>query len=198
MISKLRGIIPDKVITELCSKDFLEINKSIVKLSHFLSQCAHESRNFQLVEENLNYSKEGLLRVFPKYFTESQALEYSHDPRRIANRVYASRMGNGDELSGEGYKYKGRGYIQLTGRDNYNAFSKYIENVSVLVNPSLVGTKYPLLSAKFFFDHNDIWKYCKDSSEVSIKNVTRRVNGGTNGLTERIKQFNKFYNIFKE
>lgn len=166
---------------------------SPLRLSHFLAQCAHESGNFKLVTENLNYSSDGLLKVFPKYFKDKETADkYARKPEAIGNRVYADRMGNGNEGSGEGYKFRGRGYIQLTGKNNYKAFSDFVKEDCV-ANPDLVATKYPLVSAAFFFDTNGLWSICDkgDTPEI-VKLVTRRVNGGTHGLEDRQSKFNFF------
>jgi putative chitinase len=173
-----------------------------LKLSHFLSQCAHESGNFKLVKENLNYSADGLLGIFGKYFKKADgktpdkelANKYARQPEKIANRVYANRMGNGDEASGDGWKYKGAGYIQLTGKDNYAAFDKFVDD-DILANPDLVATKYPLMSAAFFFNKNKLWDICdKGHTHDVVVAVTKRVNGGVIGLEERQKNFDFFYN----
>jgi putative chitinase len=166
------------------------------RLAHFLSQVAHESGNFKFVNENLNYGAKGLLGIFKKYFpTEALALAYERKPEKIANKVYASRMGNGDEASGEGYKFRGRGYIQLTGKDNYKAFSDFIGEDCV-ANPDLVATKYPLTSAAFFFHKNKLWDICdKGHSHDVVTAVTKRVNGGTIGLEDRIKHFNEYNHL---
>ena len=145
----LSGLLPANVISELPSviQKFNITNP--LRLSHFLSQCAHESGNFKFLRENLNYSADGLLKVFPKYFKDKATAEaYARKPEKIANRVYASRMGNGDEASGDGFKFAGKGFIQLTGRSNYTEFSKFIGEDCV-ANPELVATKYPLSSAAF-------------------------------------------------
>ena len=165
-----------------------------LRLSHFLSQCAHESANFTLVKENLNYSSDGLLKIFPKYFKDrATADKYARKPEMIANRVYASRMGNGDEASGDGFKFRGRGYIQLTGKDNYKQFSDFIGEDCV-ANPDLVATKYPLTSAAFFFNKNGLWTICdKGATDDVVTMVTKRVNGGTHGLADRLSKF-KIYN----
>lgn len=165
-----------------------------LRLSHFLSQCAHESANFTLVKENLNYSSDGLLKIFPKYFKDrATADKYARKPEMIANRVYASRMGNGDEASGDGFKFRGRGYIQLTGKDNYKQFSDFIGEDCV-ANPDLVATKYPLTSAAFFFNKNGLWAICdKGATDDIVTMVTKRVNGGTHGLADRLSKF-KVYN----
>lgn len=164
-----------------------------LRLAHFLAQCAHESANFTAVSENLNYSAKGLLRTFKKYFpTEALALQYEGNPEKIANRVYANRMGNGDEASGDGFKFRGRGFIQLTGKENYQAFADFIGEDCV-ANPDWVATKYPLVSAAFFFNKNGLWAICdKGATSAVVLEVTMRVNGGTNGLAERLKYFDLY------
>jgi putative chitinase len=165
-----------------------------LKLSHFLSQCAHESGNFKFVKENLNYSADGLRKIFPKYFpTIEIANKYARQPEKIANKVYANRMGNGDEASGDGWKYKGAGYIQLTGKDNYAAFDKFVDD-DIMANPDLVATKYPLMSAAFFFHKNKLWDVCdKGHGDDVVLAVTKRVNGGTHGLADRQEKFDLFH-----
>lgn len=164
-----------------------------LRLAHFLAQAAHESGNFKFLKENLNYSSDSLLKVFPKYFKDkATADKYARNPEKIANRVYASRMGNGDEASGEGFKFRGRGYIQLTGKDNYKAFSNFIGEDCV-ANPDLVSDKYPLVSAAWFFDKNNLWTLCdKGAGDDVVTSVTKRVNGGTHGLVDRISKFKLF------
>lgn len=164
-----------------------------LRLSHFLSQCAHESGNFKFLTENLNYSADGLLKIFPKYFKDKATADaYARKPEKIGSRVYANRMGNGDEASGDGFKFRGRGYIQLTGKDNYKQFGAFVGE-DLVANPDLVATKYPLTSAAFFFDKNKLWDICDkgDTTEV-VTLVTKRVNGGTHGLEDRLSKFNTF------
>ena len=196
MIEKLNGKLPQAVLNELplVMEKFGISNPT--RLAHFLSQVAHESGNFKFVNENLNYGAKGLLGIFKKYFpTEALALAYERKPEKIANKVYASRMGNGDEASGEGYKFRGRGYIQLTGKDNYKAFSDFIGEDCV-ANPDLVATKYPLTSAAFFFHKNKLWDICdKGHSHEIVTAVTKRVNGGIIGLDDRIKHFEEYNNL---
>lgn len=165
-----------------------------LRLSHFLSQCAHESGNFKFVRENLNYSADGLRKIFPKYFpTLEAANKYARQPEKIANRVYGGRMGNGDEASGDGFKFRGRGYIQLTGKDNYAAFDKFVDD-DIMANPDLVATKYPLTSAAFFFHKNKLWDLCdKGHGDDIVLAVTKRVNGGTHGLADRQDKFDLFH-----
>jgi putative chitinase len=165
-----------------------------LKLSHFLSQCAHESGNFKFLNENLNYSADGLRKIFPKYFpTIEAANKYARQPEKIANKVYGGRMGNGDEASGDGFKFRGRGYIQLTGKDNYAAFDKFVDD-DIMANPDLVATKYPLTSAAFFFHKNKLWDVCdKGHGDDVVLAVTKRVNGGTHGLADRQEKFDLFH-----
>jgi len=165
----------------------------------FMAQIAHESGNFKAVVENLNYSADALLSVFPKYFKDKNgvldkalALKYARNAEMIGSRVYASRMGNGDEASKEGYKFRGRGYLQVTGKDNYKAFSTFIGEDCV-ANPDLIATKYPMDSAMWFFDKNKLWDICdKGATNEVVTLVTKRVNGGTHGLSERVLKFELF------
>jgi putative chitinase len=192
-IDKLKGHIPDAVLAQIpdtAAKFGITTN---LRLAHFLAQCGHESGGFKATNENLNYSVTGLLRTFRKYFTETSAPVYANRPEKIANRVYADRMGNGNEASGEGWKFRGRGYIQLTGKSNYQAFNNTVEE-DVVENPDLVATKYPLSSAAFFFNNNKLWTICdRGSSDDAVTQVTKRVNGGTIGLADRIKHFKEYY-----
>ncbi len=196
-IEKLKGHIPDVVLAQIpdTAKKFNITNN--LRLAHFLSQCGHESGGFKAVSENLNYSADGLKKIFGKYFPGNLNESYAKQPEKIASRVYGNRMGNGDEASKEGYKFRGRGYIQLTGKDNYTRFGKFIGEDTV-ANPDLVATKYPLASAAFFFDSNKLWSICdKGSDNATVTAVTKRVNGGTIGLADRIKHFNEYYNLLK-
>jgi putative chitinase len=193
-LNKLKGHIPDNVITQIPDVMTKFGIDTPVEVAHFLAQCGHESGGFRVVNENLNYSAKGLLGIFKKYFPTQQLAEaYQRKPEKIANRVYASRMGNGDEASGEGFKFRGRGYIQLTGKNNYTAFGKAI-GVDIAANPDLVATKYPLLSAAWFFSKNCLAK-CKDASDASVLAVTKCVNGGTIGLADRQKHFKEYYHL---
>jgi putative chitinase len=196
-LEKLKGHIPDAVITQIpeTAKKFNITNN--LRLAHFLSQCGHESGNFKAVSENLNYSADGLKKIFGKYFPGNLTESYARQPEKIAARVYASRMGNGDEASKEGFKFRGRGYIQLTGKANYTNFTKFIGEDCV-ANPDLVATKYPLASAAFFFDSNKLWAICdRGADDATVTAVTKRVNGGTIGLPDRIKHFKEYYNLLK-
>ena len=176
--------------------EYYEMFDNTKRVAGFLAQVAHESGGFTAVVENLNYSAKGLAGVFKKYFpSEAEAKPYERKPEKIANIVYANRMGNGPQASGEGYKFRGRGYIQLTGKDNYTAFDKTVED-DILATPDLVATKYPLLSAAWFFHKNGLHKIADEgATDVVVTKVTKRVNGGTIGLPDRIKHFNEYNNL---
>jgi putative chitinase len=195
-VSKLKGKLPDNVYDEIQSvMNVFSINTPN-RLSHFLGQCAHESGNFKFTSENLNYSTKGLIATFPKYFKQPGLAEaYARNPERIASRVYADRMGNGAEGTSDGWKFRGRGYIQLTGKSNYSTFDKFV-NEDVMSNPNLVATKYPLLSAGWFFHKNKLNLISdKGLTEPVMLELTKRINGGTNGLQDRIKYTIKFGKI---
>jgi putative chitinase len=195
-INKLEGVIPDNVFSQIFGvMETFQINTPL-RMSHFLAQCAHESGNFKTVSENLNYVAKGVLRTFKKYFpTEAKALQYERNPEKIANLVYANRMGNGTESSGDGFKYRGRGYIQLTGKINYKAFDKLVVE-DIIVNPSLVATKYPLLSAAWFWNSRALNSLAdKGATDVAVILITKKVNGGVHGLNDRLDKFKKFYSI---
>lgn len=195
-LTKLKGHIPDAVIAQLPDTiEKFELNTPL-RLAHFLAQAGHESAQFKAVNENLNYGAKGLRSIFGKYFPDDKkALLYERKPEKIANLVYGGRMGNGPEATGEGYKFRGRGYIQLTGKDNYTAFSKAI-NEDCVANPDLVATKYPLASAAWFFHKNGLHKIADEgATEAVVTKVTKRVNGGTIGLEARIKEFKQFYSL---
>ena len=193
-LDKLKGHIPDAVIAQLPDTIAkFELNTPL-RLAHFLAQAGHESGGFKLVNENLNYGAKGLLGIFKKYFpTADKAALYERKPEKIANLVYGGRMGNGPEASGEGYKFRGRGYIQLTGKDNYAEFDKVVPE-NLIESPDLVATKYPLLSAAWFFHKNGLHKIAdKGATDAVVTEVTKRVNGGTIGLADRIKHFKEYH-----
>jgi putative chitinase len=195
-LEALKGHLPDSVIAQIPDTAAKFNITNVFRLSHFLAQCGHESGGFKAVSENLNYSSDGLKKIFGKYFP-GDTTAYARNPEKIASKVYANRMGNGDESSKEGFKFRGRGYIQLTGKSNYQGFTKFIGEDCV-ANPDLVATKYPLASAAFFFDSNKLWSICdKGADDATVTAVTKRVNGGTIGLSDRIKHFKEFYNLLK-
>ena len=195
-LEKLKGHIPDAVIAMIPAVAQKFQIDSALRLAHFLAQCGHESGGFRLTKENLNYSAKGLMGIFKKYFpTEALANQYARQPEKIANKVYGSRMGNGPESSGEGAKFCGRGYIQLTGKDNYTAFGKSIGE-DVCANPQVVAEKYALLSAAWFFNKNGLHKMADGgATDAVVTSITKRVNGGTIGLPDRIKHFKEYYHL---
>ena len=195
-LEKLKGHIPDAVIAMIPDTAAKFGINTPLRLAHFLAQCGHESGGFRLTKENLNYSAKGLMGIFKKYFpTEALAKQYERQPAKIANKVYGGRMGNGPESSGEGAKYCGRGYIQLTGKDNYIAFGKSI-GVDMTVNPDLVASQYALLSAAWFFSKNGLHRMADEgATDAVVTKITKRVNGGTIGLADRIKHFKEYYHL---
>jgi putative chitinase len=196
-LANLKGHIPDAVIAQIPDTAAKFGITTPLRLAHFLAQCGHESGGFRAVTENLNYSADGLKKIFPKYFPGNLNESYARNPQKIANRVYSSRMGNGDEATGEGFKFRGRGYIQLTGKSNYMAFDKTVEE-DIIANPDLVATKYPLASAAFFFQRNNLWSICdQGATDQVVTSVTKRVNGGTIGLVDRIKHFKEYWTLLK-
>ena len=195
-LERLKGHIPDGVIAQIPDTAAkFQINTPL-RLAHFLAQCGHESGGFRATQENLNYSAKGLNGIFKKYFpTEAAAKAYERQPAKIASKVYGGRMGNGPESSGEGFKFRGRGYIQLTGKENYTAFGKAI-NEDILSNPDKVASSYALLSAAWFFNKNGLHKMADGgATDAVVTSITKRVNGGTIGLPDRIKHFKEYYSL---
>ena len=197
-LDKLKGHIPDSVLAQIPDTAAKFNITNPLRLAHFLAQCGHESGGWKATSENLNYSSKGLMGIFKKYFpTLALAEQYARKPEAIASRVYGGRMGNGVEATKEGFKFRGRGYIQLTGKDNYKAFDAFVPE-EIIANPDLVATKYPLMSAAWFFNKNGLWAICdKGADQGTVTAVTKRVNGGTIGLPDRIKHFNEYYNLLK-
>lgn len=208
-INKLSDFVPQNVLNQV--PDIItkfNINNPL-RLAHFLSQCAHESGEFKHVEENLNYRMDPLLSVFKHDFDinrdrviseseKAKATQLVGHPDKIANFIYANQNGNGSESSGDGYKFRGRGYIQLTGKSNYTAFDKFVDD-DIISNPDLVSSKYPLLSAAWFFFTNNLHKIADEgNSEIVVTKITKKINGGIIGLPERIKHFNTYYNELKK
>jgi len=181
-------------------KKLFEPNKinNAKRIASFIAQCAHESGGFRVFSENLNYSASGLDLTFPKYFKDAgiDSKKYAKNPEKIANRVYASRMGNSDESSGDGYKYRGRGPIQITGKSNYTALSKSI-NIDLISNPDLICTDTDIMikSAIWFWNANDLNSF---ADKEDLKGMTRKINGGYIGLDDRIEQYNKIVKLLKE
>lgn len=195
-LEALKGHVPDGVIAQIPAvQEKFGVNTPL-RLAHFLAQCGHESGGFKFVQENLNYGAKGLMTIFKKYFpTEALAKAYERQPEKIASKVYGGRMGNGDEASKEGYKFRGRGYIQLTGKSNYSEFDKTVDD-DILANPDLVATKFPLLSAAWFWSKNGLNALAdRGATDADVTAITKRVNGGTIGLPDRIKHFKEYHKL---
>jgi putative chitinase len=201
-LNNLRGHIPDSILDKIPEvMEKFQINTP-TRLAHFLAQTGHESGGFKVFQENLNYSAKGLKGIFGKYFRrpdktfdEPKVAAYAKKPEKIANLVYGGRMGNGPEASGDGFKFRGRGAIQLTGKDNYTAFFKSI-GLGPDADPNLVGTQYVLLSAAWFWSKNGLNKIADEgATDAVVTKITKRVNGGTIGLADRIKHFKEYHEL---
>ena len=201
-ITKLKGKIPDSVLAEMPEvAEKFSINTPL-RMAHFLAQVSHESGNFTIKRESLVYSKpERIAAVWPSRFNldgsggKLNAHDYINNQEKLANAVYANRMGNGDIASGDGFKFRGAGFIQLTGKDNYVSFGKSIGD-DVIANPNLVPTKYPLTSAAWFWNKNGLNALADTGhTEEAVTKVTKKVNGGVIGLSERLANFNKYFNL---
>ena len=195
LIKKLENKIPVAPYQFLVNSKNTTNITTAVRLAHFMAQIAHESGNFIAVRENLKYSSVGLIKTFSRFFPTKQIADnYAMQPEKIANLVYANRMGNGAEATLEGFKFRGRGYLQLTGKENYRLFSEFIKE-NCITNPDLVATKYPLDSALWFFDKNKLWELCDNQTPEAVTALTRRINGGTHGLADRQAKFKTFMNL---
>jgi len=167
---------------------------STQRVAAFIAQCTHESGGFKRLKENLNYKAESLVKVFPKYFPSLDlAKQYAHDQEKIANRVYGGRMGNGDESSSDGYRYRGRGLIQLTGKNNYTKFAESIGMEVEMVPALLESFEGAVESACWFWKTNNLNQYA-DAGDILT--MTKRINGGTIGLEDRIKHYNHALEVF--
>jgi putative chitinase len=194
-LEKLKGHIPDSVIAQIPETAIKFNITNNLRLAHFLAQCGHESGGFKVFQENLNYSVDGLKKIFPKYFPGNLSESYAKQPEKIASKVYGGRMGNGDESTKEGYKFRGRGALQTTGKENYKKLGDFL-GIDLISNPDLVATKYQLASAAFFFESNKLWSICDKGADVAtVTAVTKRVNGGVIGINDRIKHFNEYYSL---
>lgn len=196
-LDKLKGHVPQAVIDQIPDTAARFGITTTLRLAHFLSQTCHETGGFKAFSENLSYGSKGLLTIFPKYFkTIDKANAYQRKPEKIANLVYANRMGNGDEASGDGWKHRGRGALQTTGKSNYQEFANFMKMPEIMSNPDLVATKFALASAGFFFKKNNLWSICdQGSSDEVVKKLTKRINGGQIGILDRIKHFKEFYHL---
>jgi putative chitinase len=199
VLQEKMGITADGAFGPGTMKKAMEFYKlTPVRAAHFFAQTSHESGGFKAFSENLNYSAEGLQGIFGKYFPGTLEESYARNPEKIANRVYAGRMGNGTEASGDGYKFRGRGALQLTGKENYKAFSDYLKNPEIMTNPDLVATTYSFESAMFFFDKNRLWSICDQGvNDAAILSLTKKINGGTHGLADRSEKTKKYYEYVK-
>jgi len=193
------GVTADGAFGPGTMKKAMEFYKlTPVRAAHFFAQTAHETGDYKLFSENLNYSAQGLQGIFGKYFPGNLEDLYARNPEKIANRVYADRMGNGNEASGDGWKYRGRGALQLTGKANYKAFADYLGKQEIMENPDLVATTYAFDSAMFFFDKNKLWSICDQGvNDAAILALTKRINGGTHGLEDRNAKTKKYYEYVK-
>jgi putative chitinase len=193
------GVTADGAFGPGTMKKAMEFYKlTPIRAAHFFAQTSHETGGFKLFTENLNYSADGLQKIFGKYFPGTLEESYARNPEKIANRVYASRMGNGDEKSGDGWKFRGRGALQLTGKDNYTAFAQYLQKPDIMTTPDLVATTYSFESAMFFFDKNKLWSICDQGvNDAAILALTKRINGGTHGLEDRNQKTKKYYEYVK-
>lgn len=202
-LDKLKTKIPQAILPALSdAMDKFQINTPL-RAAHFLAQAMHESGNLKKVEENLNYSADGLTKTFYRHFFDKKTkkptadvMAYARKPQKIASRVYANRMGNGDEASGEGWKFRGRGYIQLTGKNNYLEFGKAIGE-NLIANPDVVASpKYAALSAAWFFSRNGCNAVAdKGATDKVVADVTKIVNGGAIGLKERQENFKMLFKL---
>lgn len=195
LIQSYVGAKQDGVIgNETLSKFACKLNITRAMTAHFFGNLHHESGGFSITEENGNYSAKRLLQIFPKYFNPFNVNEYAGDAVAIFNRTYGGRMGNVEP--GDGYKFRGRGFMQVTGKYSYDRLGKFL-GVDLIKNPDLVATKYPLESAIFYFTDNKLWKLVDDISDASIQKVRKRVNGGLNGISEVVKLTRYYYNLIK-
>jgi putative chitinase len=168
------------------------------RAAHFFAQTSHETGGFKAFSENLNYSAQGLQGIFGKYFPGNLEESYARKPEKIASRVYADRMGNGNEASKDGWTFRGRGALQLTGKDNYKLLSEKLKRPDVMANPDLVAGELAFESAIFFFDRNKLWEICdKGINDASILALTKKINGGTHGLEDRNEKTKKYYSWLK-
>lgn len=199
------GVIPDGDFGPTTMRKAMEYFKlTPTAAAHFFGQVGHETGDFTIFVENLNYSAQGLQNTFGKYFPGNLEESYARQPQRIANHVYASRMGNGNEASGDGWKFRGRGAVQLTGKNNYEAFATHLQKPEILTNPDLVATTYSFESAIFFFNNNKLWKLCDVVDDNSILKLSKAINLGSatskgvpKGLDDRIEKTKKYYQYVK-
>ncbi|HWL22289.1 MAG TPA: glycoside hydrolase family 19 protein [Ureibacillus sp.] len=195
IIQKYVGAKQDGVIgNETLSKFACKLGITRAMTAHFFGNLHHESGGFRIVEESGNYSAKRLLQVFPKYFNPFNVMQYAGNAEAIFNKTYGGRMGNTEP--GDGYKFRGRGFMQTTGKYSYERLGKFL-GVDLVKNPDLVATTYPLESAIFYFTDNKLWNLVDDISEESIRLIRKRVNGGYNGLDDVRNKVKYYYNLMK-
>jgi len=173
---------------------------SIIEYCHFIAQIMHESNYFTAGRENVNYSADGLQKYFKRFFTDDEILIYARHAKLIANRIYADRMGNGDEHSGDGWMYRGTGAIQLTGKTNHQDYFKYAD-LPMDTDPNILLTpEHYFKTAKYYFDHNSVWQYCTKNTDECVVLTSKKINLGSVtsvkipiGLTERLKLTNELF-----
>jgi putative chitinase len=196
---KLLGEVPDEVINSLKNMHDFVAKPNILHVTHFLAQCAHESGGWKKREENLNYDTDGLMSTFSRHFANRKdAQTYARRPKAIANRVYANRLGNGDEASGDGWKHRGVGWIQSTGKENHRRFGNWVGQDAVS-DPTIIRDKYPTEASLFFFTDNDIWDICDNGTTLKIiKQVTAKINPALLDLSERTNYFNHYLKVLHQ
>jgi putative chitinase len=199
-LQKKIGVTPDGSFgPKTLKKAMTFFNLTPERAAHLFGQIGHETGGFRLYTENLNYSAKGLLKTFKKYFNATTAEQYARQPHKIASRVYANRMGNGNEASKDGFKFLGRGALQTTGKENYQQFSDAIGKPEIMNNPQLVASLYAFESAIFYFNKKKLWELCdKGVNDAAILAVTKKVNGGTNGLADRVSLTKRYYKWLTE
>lgn len=196
MLQKTCGVTPDGAFGPNTARAIVAHYKLDAKRgAHLLGQAAHESGNFMISEENLNYRAKTMCRVWPSRFaSEADAAPYAMNPEKLANKVYSGRMGNGPESSGDGWKYAGKGFIQLTGKDNTRAFAEHVGRDGLVDDPSPIADELAMDSAIFFFEKNGLFRIADEGvNDDTIKRITRRVNGGYHGLDDRMEKTKKIY-----
>ncbi|WP_291866672.1 peptidoglycan-binding protein [Maribacter sp.] len=204
---KENGLVPDGIIGKNTLKAFqAQFGVSKIQLAHFLGQLHHETNGFKYDTENLNYSAIGLIKTFSYYrknkvqaYQDGRTWGHKANQEKIANKVYWDKNRNpshqlGNTNYGDGWKYRGRGAIQLTGLFNYKKFAKWIKDVTILENPEKVAYSFYFTSAKYFFEENKLWNLANNINRDSIVKITKAINGGLNGIEERIRMTRYYYN----
>lgn len=203
---KSEGLVPDGVVGKKTVQAFKRVyNWTNEQVSHFLGQTHIESRGFRDTTENMNYSASRLAQVWPQRYAlnpqsthkipNELAKRLSGDPEAIANNVYANRMGNGSEETGDGWKHRGRGYIQLTGKTQHYDFADYVGDPDIKRSPAKIAEKYQIESAIYYFEKNKLFRGLLNVDYATIKRLTKAVNGGFHGLKERKEQTEKYYRL---